>query len=453
LFIFLVFLLLLLCSENSQLTEDILDIKESNENSNSFVENVDDVSDHFMMEEQNKLELLLHIDNNITKSYFSSVKQDMKKVNVQKLLKNYKRLYRNSFNITKKYQNQLDEIDIPMIYVDCSFKIKFNEFNLLKEYYTIMKKDPEKLRTTITDSMKQEVVKKNILSSLSSLSSSESIVLRLLNIIQRINFASSHIYHSLSRKRFLFDNILLIKEFRTISSNDDKIILKNYYEKYSTLAYHIKENPNDDLINPIKNRSQLLIDEKTIVKTPILAEIYYSLFNILNPAHRIIEHFAFIHSVSDGEEQYPHLDFDYNPRKPISLLSSSPDSPTYQSLLTGDAIEFFHPAMCYSFLFCIEPDTVLHFVNCYNEHITVHLQPGDLIIWSGQQIHFGGKYMMENLRLFGMIRAIKYGKKNENEFYWYNIHTRSMVVMNIDQKDETIRSSLNDHPTSSVFTK
>jgi hypothetical protein len=415
-----------------------------------------------MMEEQNQRKLLLNIDNKITKSYFNSINDEIKNANLQKLLKNYKRRYRNSFNITKQHQNKLDEIDIPMIYVDCSFKLKFNEFNLLKEYYEIMKIQPEKLRiANDKERMTKKFLKKNLLSHLPSLSSipstSSSSVLRLINIIQRINFASYQIYRGLKTKRYLFDNILIIKEFRTFNIQYYQMILKNYYKKYSALSYHIKENPNDDLSNPIKNRSQLLIDEKTVIKTPILAEIYYSLFNILNPDHHIIEHFAFIHSVSDGEEQYPHVDFDYNPRKPISLLSpssTSGSSPTYQSLLSGEVIEFFHPSMCYSFLYCIEPDTVLHFINCYNEHITVHLQPGDLIIWSGQQVHYGGKYMKENLRLFGMIRGVKYGGKNENEFYWYNVQTKSIVVMNNEEKEKIINASSNSSSsTTSVCTK
>jgi hypothetical protein len=70
----------------------------------------------------------------------------------------------------------------------------------------------------------------------------------------------------------------------------------------------------------------------------------------------------------------------------ISLISSSSSSsPTYQSLWTGDVIDYFHQHVSYSFLFCIEENTVLHFMNRNSDKITMHLVPAELIIWSGRR--------------------------------------------------------------------
>jgi hypothetical protein len=139
----------------------------------------------------------------------------------------------------------------------------------------------------------------------------------------------------------------------------------------------------------------------------------------------------------------------------IKTSSASVDSPSITSEQSSSSKPkatsfcpkndgFFFPNMSYSFLYALQDNTILHFITKDDEWITIHLMKGDLLIWSGKQLHYGGKYidMPSNLRLFGTLRSNDL-EKVENEFYWFNKETKkidivgSMVTANSDVDSNT----------------
>jgi hypothetical protein len=206
--------------------------------------------------------------------------------------------------------------------------------------------------------------------------------------------------------------------------------------------------------------------------------------------HHYIEGFALLFSRKDGYEQKPHLDFNYplaeeengndknecegekvrdqkktekSSPPAVSASSSSAATSTHSSLsssnpfststtpvnpvssspsFTSDSAAsaspasfsnndgFFFPHMSYSFLYTLQDNTILHFITIDDEWLTIHLMKGDLLIWNGKQLHYGGKYIdiPSNLRLFGTIRS-KNVRKIDNEFYWYNNETKKNDIV------------------------
>jgi hypothetical protein len=223
--------------------------------------------------------------------------------------------------------------------------------------------------------------------------------------------------------------------------------------------------------------------------------------------HFHIEGLAFLFSRKDGYEQKPHLDFNYSLAEEekgndknnsegekvkgkkntkqsfppvVSASSSSASTSTHISLsssnsfpksttplnpiasspsLTSETVasasasslsnndDFFFPHMSYSFLYALQDNTILHFITIDDKWITIHLMKGDLLIWNGKQLHYGGKYIdiPSNLRLFGTLRS-KNVKKVDNEFYWYNNETKKIdIVGNIaDRGDASDASAASD---------
>jgi hypothetical protein len=137
---------------------------------------------------------------------------------------------------------------------------------------------------------------------------------------------------------------------------------------------------------------------------------------------------------------------------PVNPVSSSPSftsdsasSASPSSFSNND--DFFFPHMSYSFLYALQDNTILHFITIDDEWMTIHLMKGDLLIWNGKQLHYGGKYIdiPSNLRLFGTLRS-KNVKKVDNEFYWYNNETKKIdTVGNVaDRGDASDASDASD---------
>lgn len=247
----------------------------------------------------------------------------------------------------------------------------------------------------------------------------------IISMIKRIIYSTRRILSyvlptpSHQHPRAIWDNILLIKRFRATSVLEvDQTILQEYYRQFKSLAYAIAESPDDDLSSTnkkklMKNRLMLSIDDSSLNKTPILQEIYYAIAALVKDSHEI-ESFAFLFSPKYGYEQQPHIDYNYDITNPLNLLQKRESQ-------DRTVIPFFHPQMSFSFIYALEDDTTLHFINPLDEaRMSLHANAGDLLIWSGQQIHYGAKYSQSsNLRLFGNIRS-KHCPKAENEFYWYD---------------------------------
>lgn len=371
--------------------------------------------------------------NQVKTSYFQTLLLSLKDVSDRneknyenKLRENYRKL---SLNVKKKRK-----AEIPLTPVNLSNGIISAESSLITKYFTL----PLQITSAKTKDERFEIIH-----SLSRDYTNVNIEWSI-EIIDRIISSSNRILESIKEKRMYWDNnIIVVKAFRSnaVASYDEEV-LTMLFNKFKSFSYSIAETPYDTFSLPKLNRQMLSIDDSSIQQTPILMEIYYAILLSLkatkrdqmekdltqqqqskssNPASleetkesesrdnedaidHELESFSFLFSSKNGTNQKPHIDYSYDVTKLLDL---------------SDA--FFHPEMSYSFLYALQDDTHLHFLNPSNHHekITIYLNQGDLLLWSGQQVHFGGKYLNSNLRLFGSIRSKGLVKK-ENEFYWYD---------------------------------
>jgi hypothetical protein len=435
----------------------------------------------------------------------SSVPQGMKASSItttdlQDLLISLKTTYSSVFKTNyEKYEKLLEEIqlkniqltsskkgnddpepdeEIPLILVDLTGGIESIESQILKKYFYQHLYERTDKRKEITSRLSSLLNEKDLATASAAdptkkvPSSKEWILKSCTETILRINYSSERILQSIEKGNIYWKNILVTKGFRSKETAVyDDVILSHYFQSYQKFCYSIAEHPDDSLSKTYKNRMMLTTEDTAIQQTPIFYEIYYSILLALHevssrhrdekdnidknssnaseetkndPAstssaniYHQIENFAFLYSLKNGFEQKPHIDFHYNLKEMMQL---------------GDDF-FFHQDMSYSFLYCLKDGTILHYINHQldNTKITIHLNQGDLIIWSGQQIHFGGKYVDKyNLRVFGNIRALNFVKR-DNEFYWYNKDTKGITVINTkeNKKKKIAKKNGNSHSNRS----
>jgi hypothetical protein len=326
--------------------------------------------------------------------------------------------------------------------VDCTFNVESDESKLLDRYFTLylrtktsdLNEINQRLRDIIAHSglnLKCTVHDKG--KALEAVDEpTNTLISNVTEIVLRIIASSEKIKTSIENSNTYWNNnILVIKNFRPEEiTEQDAEVLRMFYDFAKKYTYSIAESADDLLQHPKKNRVMLSLKDETIASTPIIMEIHYALLTVLDELsavhdeqpgekeekansdishdnlNHIIESFAFLYSVKNGKVQKPHLDFGYSLTNPLDLT---------------DTPNFFHADMSYSFLYALEEHTFLHFLDPGNaeEKLILDLSPGDLVIWSGQQVHSGAKYYeKDNLRVFGTIRS-KIMIKNENVFYWY----------------------------------
>lgn len=218
-----------------------------------------------------------------------------------------------------------------------------------------------------------------------------------------IEYSTQRLLLFLEPTKTIWRNILFVKQFRNAETAAlDRSKLYHSYNTFKYLSYTIAEDKTDNLMNKkSKNRTMLSINDESIKGNKVLCEITEALKNVIKSEH-ILENLAFLFSPRNGVEQEPHLDYGYDPMNRLDLGRG-----------------FFHQRMSYSFVYGIDEGTLIHFLSPEGMHITTHLGPGDLVVWSGQQIHFGARYAKSNLRLFGNIRCRDVDPL-ENKFYWVN---------------------------------